>query len=162
MSVIYNKNFFISFNALSNKMLDALNNEQYEQFKILSNEIDTLITNDKYSDHIRKWSNVHQKLGSCVNDCLNDNFFQNKYSNIHYNYHLNDGMDLTFFNLLFIVHFCASQNNYIKLIEIANKITDINFNLNRKDETISFETLKCNFYLHHLKSIFQEPQTVNN
>ena len=154
---IYNKEFFITFNKLSYEISTSLNNEQYDKFKNLSEQLDILITKHKYVEQIKKWSRIHQKFCPVITECLTDKFFQDKYSNIsHHNYKLNDGSNLSFYNLLFIAHHCASENNHIKLIELADKISDINLNLNIKDRTLSLSTLKCNFYLYHLKTIFQQ------
>jgi len=53
---IYNSKFFKDLNKIATKMTASLNDEHYDEFKIFSDEMDTLITTYKYAHELRKWS----------------------------------------------------------------------------------------------------------
>ena len=91
-------------------------------------------------------------------DYLDDDYFKTKYSqaNTNNNYIITDGKCLSFYDLLYKVHQYTASSDYPKLVNLAENIQKVQFNINLDDGSyISIATSKCYFYLNFCQTIFE-------
>ena len=107
---LYTAEFFKTFNKLASKITASLNVENYDQYLILSEQMNLFITKHQYSHQLSKWSYIHDNLGPAIKDCLDDDYFKAKYSSPKWlsgafastnnNYTLSDSRCLSFYDFI--------------------------------------------------------------